>query len=53
MATKQETRSAPGRNGFKYRQRYGVIVICRDEAHQRDVFQALKRAGHKIRVVTV
>ncbi|VFR54794.1 hypothetical protein BRI6_1113 [plant metagenome] len=49
----QEVRPAPGRNGFKYRQRYGVIVICTDEAHQQEVYQALKRAGYTLKVVAV
>ncbi|VFR34576.1 hypothetical protein ANDA3_3730 [plant metagenome] len=53
MATKKPARPAPGRNGFKYREQFGVIVKCRDEAHQRQVYDALKAAGHKLRVVTV
>lgn len=27
MAKQQK---APGRNGFKYQERYGIIVMCRD-----------------------
>lgn len=42
-----------GRNGYKYREQFGVIVVCRDEAHQESVFKDLKRQGHKLKVVTV
>ena len=30
--------------------KYGVIVICEDEAHQRQVFETLKQYGWKLRV---
>jgi hypothetical protein len=44
---------APGRpKGFRYREQYGVIVVCRDEPHQRAVYEALRAAGHACRVVT-
>lgn len=48
----QQTRQ-PGRNGFKYRPQYGVIVICDGEQSQRQTFEKLKSAGHKVRVVCV
>ena len=35
----------------RYREQYGVIVICEDETHQREVFETLKRYGWKLRVV--
>ena len=43
----------PGKNGFIYREQYGVIVICKDEKHQEMLFNKLKKQGHKCRVVTV
>jgi len=43
----------PGKNGFKYREQYGVIIICNDERHQKTLFNNLKKQGHKCRVVTV
>lgn len=46
-------KKAPGRNGYKYREQYGVIVICRDSSHQEQVYKGLKDQGHKVRVVTV
>lgn len=42
-----------GRNGYKYREQYGVIVVCRDAHHQEQVFKDLKKQGHKLKVVTV
>lgn len=44
---------APGRNGFVYRPRYGIIVLCDDEADQAAKYQQLQRAGHKLKVVAV
>ena len=32
---------------------FGVIVICRDETHQEEVFNELAGAGHQCKVVTV
>ena len=49
----QAYRGPMGPNQFKYRPKYGVIVVCRDEAHQEDVYKTLKASGHKTRVVTV
>lgn len=42
-----------GKNGFKYREQYGVIVLCKDEREQERVFNKLKAQGYKLRVVTV
>ena len=35
----------------RYREQYGVIVICDDEPHQRQVFEALRPRGWRLRVV--
>jgi hypothetical protein len=43
----------PGKNGFRYRERFGVIVLCTDAAHQQRVYERLQKAGHRLRVVTV
>jgi ParB-like nuclease domain len=40
-------------NGFAYQEKYGVIVECRDEAHQQQVYDELTAAGQKCRVVAV
>jgi hypothetical protein len=43
----------PGRNGFKYREQYGVIVICADAKAQEAIFNQLKAMGLQVKVVTV
>lgn len=35
----------------RYREQYGVIVICEDEGHQERVYEELRAAGHEVRVV--
>lgn len=47
---KRNTGKPPAKGA--YRQQYGVIVICRDEAHQRKVYRQLRAAGHTLKVVT-
>lgn len=42
-----------GANGFKYKAQFGVIVVCRDEAEHRAVYERLKAEGYKCRVVRV
>ena len=42
-----------GRNGFQYKQQYGVVVLCESEPHQQQVYAALKAQGLKLKVVTV
>lgn len=43
----------PGKNGFKYRPQYGVIIVCRNESEQISVYGRLKQQGYKLKVVTV
>ncbi|MDR2092312.1 MAG: hypothetical protein LBP58_03195 [Azoarcus sp.] len=43
----------PGKNGFKYREQFGVIVVCTDAKTQEAVYNRLKLLGYKLRVVTV
>lgn len=42
-----------GKNGFCYKPQYGVVVICQDEQHQRHTYEALKKQGLTLKVVTV
>jgi hypothetical protein len=48
-------RLAPGSPGRpennRYREQYGVIVICRDEKHQQEVYKALRGNYSKVKVV--
>jgi len=46
-------KNPPGRNGFKYKPQYGVVIVCGDEAKQQATYQALKQQGYKVRVVCV
>lgn len=49
-----DTRQSPGRNGYRYRQQFGVIVVCEDEKAQERAYARLQRIGFKkLRVVTV
>jgi len=44
--------ASPGDPGEdRYQEQYGVIVICDDEAHQEQVYNALKDEGYDVRVV--
>lgn len=47
------TKRPPGRNGFVYKPRYGIIVMCRDEADQQAKYRRLLAAGHDLKVVAV
>ena len=38
---------------FTYKQQYGVIAICKDEAEQIRVYGELKKQGLTLKVVTV
>jgi hypothetical protein len=38
---------------FNYKQQYGVIVICKDEKEQREVYEMLQKLGLTLKVVTV
>lgn len=40
-------------NNFKYQQQYGVIVICKDEAEQKAVYERLAAQGLTLKVVCV
>lgn len=46
--------ATPGRNGYRYRQQYGIVVICENEQAQERAYAKLQRFGFKkLRVVTV
>lgn len=47
------TAKRPGENGFKYRQQYGLVIVCKSEAEQQRLFDRLTKAGHKPKVVCV
>ena len=37
--------------GGRYQEQYGVIIVCRDEAHQRETFETLVGLGYEPKVV--
>lgn len=53
MAGKTDAPKMLGDNGFKYREQFGVIVICKDEAEHKVVYEQLKAQGYKCKVVRV
>lgn len=47
-------KTSPGRNGYRYRQQFGIVVICDNEQTQQRAYARLQRSGFKkLRVVTV
>lgn len=42
-----------GENGFKYVQKYGLVVVCKDEADQQHLFAKLTKQGLRLKVVCV
>jgi hypothetical protein len=53
MAPRKTRPDPPGRNGFRYRQQYGVIVVCAHERDQAKTYSRLRRLGYACKVVTV
>lgn len=49
----RKTKKPLGKNGFKYQEQYGVIVLCKSEREQQAIFNKLKKQGFTLRVVTV
>lgn len=52
-ATRRAEARLLGANGYRYRQQYGVIVICKNERHQARTYNVLRRRGFECKVVTV
>jgi hypothetical protein len=46
-------KKAPGRNGFKYKPCFGLVIVCPDEGFQQKHYSKLKALGYKVRVVCV
>jgi hypothetical protein len=42
-----------GKNGFKYKPQYGLVIKCRDEAQQQRLYATLLGQGLKAKVVCV
>lgn len=39
--------------GFTYKEQYAVVVICKDEKEQENIYNRLKSEGFKLKVVAV
>lgn len=52
-ALMKQPRTIPGINGYKYKQQFGVIIVCPTEQEQQATFLRLKALGYKVRVVCV
>lgn len=39
--------------GFSYKEQFAVVVICKDEKEQEEVYNRLKEEGLKLKVVAV
>ena len=40
-------------SGFSYKEQYAVVVMCKDEQDQKEVYERLKAEGYKLKVVSV
>ena len=40
-------------SGFTYKEQYAVIVMCKDENEQEQIYNRLKDEGFKLKVVAV
>lgn len=38
---------------FKYRPRFGLVIVCKDEDDQRRKYDSLRKRGMKVKVVAV
>lgn len=43
----------PKGQAFRYKPKYGVIVVCKDEQDQEQKFRSLSQRGWKLKVVCV
>lgn len=43
----------PGENGYKYRQQFGLVITCKDEAEQQKTFAKMTKQGYSPKVVCV
>jgi len=45
--------NVPGVNKFRYKQQYGVIIICQNEAEHRQAYERISALGYKCKAVRV
>ena len=39
--------------GFTYKEQYAVVVMCKDEKEQAEIYDRLKAEGYTLKVVAV
>jgi len=42
-----------GKKAFNYKPQFAVVVVCKDEQEQQEVYEKLNAEGHKLKVVSV
>jgi hypothetical protein len=45
--------SKPQKKSYAYKPSYGLVIICKSEAEQIELFNRLKAQGLELKVVTV
>lgn len=50
---KEDSDAQADNDSISYKEQFGVIVVCSDEAEQEEVFNKLKEQGYTCKVVTV
>lgn len=38
---------------FRYKEQFGIVVICKDEKEQKKLYEKLLKEGYKLKVVVV
>lgn len=38
---------------FNYQQQYGIVVVCKDEQEQQQLYELLKKQGLTLKIVCV
>ena len=50
---KSKTKECENMSGFSYKEQYAVVVLCKDERDQEEIYNRLKEEGYKLKVVAV
>lgn len=45
--------NTPGINKFRYKQQYGVIITCENEAEHKETYERITALGYKCKAVRV
>lgn len=50
---KNQSEKSDKMSGFSYKEQYAVVVICKDEKEQEEIYNRLNEEGYKLKVVAV